>query len=102
MRGVMEKCTFCIQRIHTKTQAKRAQGSDVVDGDIITACQQACPTQAIVFGNLLEKTAKVTQLHQNPRSYGMLDDALDTRPRTKYLAKIRNPGEPYEEKAGNA
>ncbi len=104
MRGVMEKCTYCIQRIHTKTQQKRAQGTDVVDGDIITACQQACPTQAIVFGNLLEKTAKVTQLHQNPRSYAMLDDELNTAPRTKYLAKLRNPVEEQEEKgkSGNA
>ena len=92
MRGVMEKCTYCVQRVHRTTQAKRAEGGHVVDGDIITACQQACPTQAIVFGDLNDKSSKVSKLHQNPRAYGVLQEELDTRPRTQYLAKIRNPG----------
>src|SRR6185312_13033324 len=98
---VMEKCTYCIQRIHRATIAKRAEGSDVKDGDIVTACQQACPTQAIIFGNLLERAAKVTELHNSPRAYGVLDEELDTRPRTKYLAKIRNvtEGSTEEKKA---
>jgi molybdopterin-containing oxidoreductase family iron-sulfur binding subunit len=91
MRGVMEKCTYCVQRIHKATISKRAEGSDVKDGDIITACQQACPTQAIVFGNLNDKESKVSQLHRNNRAYGVLHEELDTRPRTQYLAKIRNP-----------
>ncbi|HEX4794392.1 MAG TPA: 4Fe-4S dicluster domain-containing protein, partial [Humisphaera sp.] len=104
MRGVMEKCTYCVQRIHKATIAARTHGpdSDVKDGDIITACQQACPTQAIVFGNLLDKDAKVTNLHKNARAYAMLDDELDTKPRTMYLAKLRNPvdtGEVQENKS---
>ena len=93
MRGVMEKCTYCVQRIHNTTIAKRGQGEDVKDGDILTACQQTCPTQAIVFGNLNEKTSRVYQLHQNQRSYAVLHEELDTRPRTMYLAKLRNPAE---------
>ncbi len=91
MRGVMEKCTYCVQRIHRTATAKRAEGKDVEDGDIITACQQACPTQAIVFGNLNDADAEVTKLQKNPRAYAVLDATLDTRPRTRYLAKIRNP-----------
>jgi Fe-S-cluster-containing dehydrogenase component len=95
MRGVMEKCTYCVQRIHRATIARRADGSDVVDGDIVTACQQACPTQAIIFGNLNDNDSTVSRLHRNMRAYGVLHEELDTRPRTKYLAKIRNPnGEP--------
>ncbi len=80
MRGVMEKCTYCVQRIHRTTTGKRIEGKEIEDGDIITACQQACPTQAIVFGNLNDSDAKVTQLQKNPRAYGVLDAALDTRP----------------------
>jgi len=102
MRGVMEKCTYCVQRIHNTTIAKRGQGTDVQDGDILTACQQACPTQAIIFGDLNDRDSRVSKLHRNNRSYGVLDEELDTRPRTKYLAKIRNPGgeaKPAEAKA---
>jgi len=91
MRGVMEKCTYCVQRIHSATIAKRAAGSDVADGDIVTACQQACPTQAIVFGDLNDPDSRLVQLHKGPRAYGVLDEELNTRPRTKYLAKLRNP-----------
>jgi molybdopterin-containing oxidoreductase family iron-sulfur binding subunit len=91
MRGVMEKCTYCVQRIHKATIAKRADGGDIKDGDIATACQQACPTQAIVFGDLNDKSSKVSKLHGSARAYGVLHEELDTRPRTQYLAKIRNP-----------
>jgi MoCo/4Fe-4S cofactor protein with predicted Tat translocation signal len=91
MRGVMEKCTFCVQRIHTTQTAKRAAGEELVDGDIVTACQQACPTQAIVFGDLNDPNSRVAQWHQNNRAYGLLDADLNTRPRNRYLAKISNP-----------
>ena len=105
MRGVMEKCTYCVQRIHGATiNAKnewakgvrpkvkadgKTPGYIINDGEIATACQQACPTQAITFGNLNDVEAKVTDLQKSPRAYGVLAD-LNTRPRTKYLALIRN------------
>jgi molybdopterin-containing oxidoreductase family iron-sulfur binding subunit len=92
MRGVMEKCSYCVQRIHTTQSAKRVLGQELVDGDVVSACQQACPTEAIVFGNLNDPQAKVTELHQNARAYSVLED-LNTRPRTKHLAKLRNPSE---------
>jgi molybdopterin-containing oxidoreductase family iron-sulfur binding subunit len=98
MRGVMEKCTYCVQRIHKTTAEKRAGGGDVKDGDIITACQQACPTQAITFGNLMDENAAVTTQHKSPRAYALLDEELNTKPRTLYLAKLRNPVEDGEAK----
>src|SRR6201999_222199 len=77
MRGVMEKCTYCVQRIHTTVIAKRGAGSDVADGDILTACQQACPTEAIVFGNLKDPDSKVSKLQwKNARAYDVLHDDL--------------------------
>ncbi|HEX8911449.1 MAG TPA: 4Fe-4S dicluster domain-containing protein, partial [Humisphaera sp.] len=93
MRGVMEKCTYCVQRIHTATTAARAEGKDAVaDGTVMTACQQSCPTQAITFGNLNDPHAEVSQQHGNKRAYELLGE-LNNRPRTKYLAKLRNPAE---------
>jgi molybdopterin-containing oxidoreductase family iron-sulfur binding subunit len=99
MRGVMEKCTYCTQRIQRSKITKRNAGEEVQDGDILTACQQACPTQAIVFGNLKDKAAVVTELQKNPRAYDVLGD-LNTRPRTRYLAKLRNPGAAHTESVG--
>ncbi len=93
MRGVMEKCTFCIQRIHKTTIDKRAHGEELNDGDIMTACQQSCPTQAIVFGDLNDQKSKVSRWHQDARAYGLLDKDLNTKPRNKYLAKVSNPVE---------
>jgi molybdopterin-containing oxidoreductase family iron-sulfur binding subunit len=89
-RGVMEKCTFCIQRL---TRAKRkAKGEDrtVNDGEIITACQQACPVNAIHFGNINDPESNVSKLKINDRNYELLGE-LNVRPRNSYLAKIRNP-----------
>ncbi len=92
MRGVMEKCTYCVQRIHNTQTAKRNVGEELKDGDVVTACQQACPTEAIVFGNLNDAESKVSKLQKSPRAYSVLDD-LNTKPRTKYMAKLRNPSE---------
>jgi molybdopterin-containing oxidoreductase family iron-sulfur binding subunit len=89
-RGVMEKCTFCVQRIqNVKIQAKNA-GRPIKDGEITVACQDACPTGAIVFGDLNDKNSKVTALRQSKRAYNMLAE-LNTRPRNAFLARVRNP-----------
>ncbi len=89
-RGVMEKCTYCVQRInHAKIEAQK-EDRRIRDGEIITACQQVCPTQAIVFGDLNDKTSKMAQWKADPRNYGILTD-LNTKPRTTYMARIENP-----------
>lgn len=90
-RGVMEKCTYCIQRTErAKIDARKDGGRPIMDGEVKTACQAACPTRAIEFGNLADKESAVYRQHQDPRTYGMLEQ-LNTKPRTRYLARIRNP-----------
>jgi Fe-S-cluster-containing dehydrogenase component len=97
-RGVMEKCTYCVQRIvRTRIEAHAADNRPIADGEIQTACQQTCPTQAIVFGNLNDPNSKVSALKQSKLMYGLLAE-LTTRPRTTYLARLRNPN-PELEKA---
>lgn len=88
-RGVMEKCTYCVQRIqNTKIQAKN-ENREIGANEIQVACQEACPTQAITFGDLNNKESDVAKAHANPRAYSMLEE-LNNRPRTKYLARVRN------------
>ena len=89
-RGVMEKCTYCVQRITAGRLAAKTQGRLAKDGEITPACGQTCPTQAITFGNLVEKDSRVNQLRKSKLNYAMLGD-LNVKPRTTYLAKIRNP-----------
>jgi len=89
-RGVMEKCTYCVQRIETAKHEADATGQPLVTP--VTACQSACPTQAIRFGNLADAASDVATLRHDPRHYALLEE-LGTKPRTTYLAKVRNTGE---------
>ena len=94
-RGVMEKCTYCVQRIaEAKITAKKEERT-LKDGEVLSACQQACPTNAIVFGNINDPDSKVSKLKKNERSYEMLAE-LNVKPRTSYLARLRNPNPEIE------
>ena len=88
-RGVMEKCSYCLQRISAAKISADKQNRDIRDGEVVTACQQACPTGAIVFGNLNDKASKVAKVKAQQRNYGVLAD-LNTRPRTTYIAEVFN------------
>lgn len=90
MRGVMEKCTFCVQRIQSAKIQARREGRPVRDGEIVPACAATCPTQAVIFGDLNDPNSEVRRLQEHGRSYFILEE-LNVRPRLKYLAKLTNP-----------
>jgi molybdopterin-containing oxidoreductase family iron-sulfur binding subunit len=117
-RGVMEKCTFCVQRIsyarieaakealdETQSGVAKPRRVDpnrkglakILDGEVVTACQAACPSQAIVFGDLNDPQSKVRTMQESTLAYGLLDE-LGTRPRVLYLAAVRNPNPELEKK----
>jgi MoCo/4Fe-4S cofactor protein with predicted Tat translocation signal len=96
-RGVMEKCTYCVQRINMGRIEAEKQNRPIRDGDIVTACESACPSQAIIFGNGNDPNSRVAKLKAQQRNYALLGE-LNSRPRTTYLAAVRNPN-PELEKA---
>lgn len=99
-RGVMEKCSYCVQRINEARLKSKSEGRSIRDGEVVTACQQSCPTGAIVFGNINEPDSRVSKMKSQNRNYSILE-GLNTRPRTSYLARIRNPNAEIGDKEEN-
>jgi molybdopterin-containing oxidoreductase family iron-sulfur binding subunit len=86
----MEKCTYCVQRIVSARIEAKLEDRPIRDGEVVTACQAACPTGTIVFGNINDPDSRVAKLKREPLNYGLLAE-LNTRPRTTYLAKLYHP-----------
>jgi molybdopterin-containing oxidoreductase family iron-sulfur binding subunit len=89
-RGVMEKCTYCVQRISAARIEAKKEGRTIREGEVVTACQTVCPTQAIVFGDINDPQSAIAALRAEPHHYGLLAE-LGTRPRTTYLGRLVNP-----------
>ena len=102
-RGVMEKCTYCVQRITAGRIESEKEDRRVRDGEVVPACAQSCPTQAISFGDINDKTSRVAKQKAHPLNFALLAN-LNTRPRTTYLAEVMNPNPalPYSEQAVEA
>jgi molybdopterin-containing oxidoreductase family iron-sulfur binding subunit len=94
-RGVMEKCTYCVQRIQKARIQAKLEDRPIADGEVVTACQQACPTRAFTFGDITDPASAVSRAKASPLNYGLLEE-LNTRPRTTYLARIDDPPAPEE------
>jgi len=95
----MEKCTYCVQRINAARIAAEKANRPIRDGEILTACQAVCPTEAIVFGDVNDPNSRVSQLKAEQRNYSLLAD-LNTKPRTTYLTALRNPNPEIGEHKG--
>ena len=107
-RGVMEKCTYCVQRISQARIEAGREGRKIRDGEIVTACQSVCPSEAITFGDISDPESRISKLAASPFNYGLLTE-LNTKPRTTYLARVTNPNpalahltpEPVEAEGGH-